>query len=265
MQRRKISCFLIVCNEADRIEAALKPLAGWVDQLIVLDSGSTDGTVEIAQQYADKVYQTDWPGFGPQRNRALAYCEHDWVLSLDADEVVTEQLKQDVDEALSDPNLKANFIKFPWQTFLFGKPLKHGRYSTPQGKLFEKTGAKFKDRSVHETLLMPEYNVLTLKGPLLHYSWRDYQHVMDKHLKYGVLGAKDKAENGKKGTVAYAFLRAITDFLQQYILRLGFLDGQRGLLMAVILSQYAFHKYAALWTLTEDSSPNNIRQSNNEK
>ena len=265
MQRRKISCFLIVCNEVDRIEASLKPLAGWVDQLIVLDSGSTDGTVEIAQKYADKVYQTDWPGYGPQRNRALSYCDHDWVLSLDADEVITEELKADVDEALSDPNLKANFIKFPWHTFLFGKPLKYGRYSTPQGKLFLKTGAKFKDRSVHETLIMPEYNTITLKGPLLHYSWRDYRHVLEKHLNYGVLGAKDKAQNGKQGSIAYAFLRSITDFLQQYILRLGFLDGQRGLLMAVILSQYAFHKYAALWTYTDSSSPNKIRSTDNEK
>lgn len=262
MQRRKISCFLIVCNEADRIEASLKPLQGWVDQLIVLDSGSTDGTVEIAQKYADKVYQTDWPGYGPQRNRALGYCEHDWVLTLDADEVVTEELKKDVDSVLSEPDLKANFIKFPWHTYLFGKPLKYGRYSTPQGKLFLKTGAQFKDRSVHETLLMPEYRVRTLKGALLHYSWRDYRHVMDKHLNYGVLGAEEKASNGKKGTVIYAFVRSIVDFLQQYILRLGFLDGQRGLLMAVILSQYAFHKYAALWTITDASSPNSEKNTN---
>lgn len=256
MQRRKISCFLIVCNEVDRIEASLKPLAGWVDQLIVLDSGSTDGTVEIAQKYADKVYQTDWPGYGAQRNRALSYCQHDWVLTMDADEVITEELKRDVDEALSDPNLKANFIRFPWHTYLFGKPLKYGRYSTPQGKLFLKTGAKFKDKSVHETLSMPEFKVITLKGPLLHYSWRDYQHVTEKHLKYGILGAQDKAKKGKKGSIGYAFLRSIVDFLQQYILRLGFLDGQRGLLMAVILSQYAFHKYAALWSITYETSPN---------
>jgi glycosyltransferase involved in cell wall biosynthesis len=254
MLRRKISCFLIVCNEADRLEASLRPLAGWVDQLIVLDSGSTDGSVEIARKYADDVYQTDWPGFGPQRNRALAYCKHDWVMTIDADEVMTEELKTEIDTVLSKPNLAANFIRLPWHTFLFGKPLKYGRYSTPQGKLFLKTGAKFKDRQVHETLIMPSRQTITLKSPLLHYSWRDYQHVSEKHLKYGVLGAQDKAKNKKKASILYAFFRSITDFLQQYILRLGFLDGQRGLLMAVILSQYAFHKYAALWTMTDDIS-----------
>lgn len=253
MSRRKISCFVITCNEADRIEACLAPLSGWVDQLIVLDSGSKDATVELAEKYADQVIQTDWPGFGPQRNRALTYCNHDWVLSLDADEVVTDALKDDVDAILSEPDLKATFIKFPWHTYLFGKPLKHGRYSTPQGKLFLKHNAKFKDRSVHETLLLPVYNIRTLKGPLIHHSWRDYQHVQEKHLKYGVLGANEKAKNGKSASIFYACLRSFSDFIQQYFLRLGFLDGQRGLLMAMILSQYAFHKYATLWSIQQDS------------
>ena len=246
--RRPISCFVITCNEADRIEQCLQSVAGWVDELLVVDSGSTDGTLEIARKYADRVYETDWPGFGPQRNRALDWCEHDWVLSLDADEVVTEALRHEVDTVLSEPNLSANFIKFPWDTYLFGAPLKHGRYATPQGKLFEKTGARFKDRSVHETLLLPEYRVRTLKSPLIHHSWRNYQHVIEKHLKYGVLGAGEKEKAGRKSTIVYAFLRSIVDFLHQYVIRRGFLDGQRGLLMAVILSQYAFHKYAALWS-----------------
>ena len=258
MARRKLSCFIITCNEADRIEPCLQSVAGWVDELIVLDSGSTDGTVEIAKRYTDDVHQTDWPGFGPQRNRALNMCTHDWVLSLDADEVVTEALREEVDKVLSEPDLTANFIKFPWHTYLFGKPLKHGRYSTPQGKLFLKHGAQFKDRSVHETLLLPEYRVKVLRAPLLHYSWRDYHHVMDKHLKYGILGAQEKVKKGKRTSIYYACFRAITDFIQQYIFRLGFLDGQRGLLMAMILSQYAFHKYAALWSVnvTAEASDN---------
>lgn len=249
MTRRKISCFVIACNEVDRIEACLKPLAGWADQLIVLDSGSTDGTVELAEKYADKVFKTDWPGYGPQRNRALSYCQHDWVLNIDADEVMTEGLKQEIDKLLSQSELEATLVKFPWHTYLFGKPLKHGRYSTPQGKLFLKEGAAFKDRSVHETLLMPVTNIVTLTQPLLHHSWRSYQHVMEKHLKYGVLGANEKSKKGKKTSLAYAILRFVTDFTQQYVFRLGFLDGRRGFMMALILGQYAFHKYAALWAM----------------
>ena len=255
--RRPISCFVITCNEADRIEQCLQSVAGWVDELLVIDSGSTDGTLEIARRYTDRIYETDWPGYGPQRNRALNWCTHDWVLSLDADEVVTEALREEVDKVLSEADLSDNFLKFPWHTYLFGKPLKHGRYATPQGKLFDKTGAQFKDRSVHETLLLPEYRVRTLKSPLIHHSWRNYQHVIEKHLKYGVLGAQEKSKGGRKSSILYAFARGIVDFLQQYVIRGGFLDGQRGLLMAVILSQYAFHKYAALWTLDQTAQQEN--------
>lgn len=249
MRSRKISCFVICCNEADRIEQCLAPLAGWVDQLIVLDSGSKDDTAELARKYTEEVYITDWPGFGPQRNRALTYCQHDWVLTIDADEVITPELKAEIDKVLSEPDLDANFIKMPWHTYFFGKLLKHGRYSSPQGKLFLKTGASFKNRQVHETLLLPEEKVRVLKSPIIHYSWRSYQHCQEKHLKYACLGAEDKFAKGKKASLAYAVLRSGTDFIQQYLLRGGFLDGWRGFLMAIILSQYAFHKYAALATM----------------
>jgi len=249
MARKKLSCFIIVCNEADRIERCLKPLAGWVDQLIVLDSGSKDNTVDIARKYCDEVYETDWPGFGPQRNRALAKCAHEWVLNIDADEVMSEPLKKEIDSVLSDPNLCANMIKIPWSTVLFGKPLRFGRYSSPQGKLFFSPGAKFKDRPVHETLLLPNEKSITLKSSLTHYSWRDYKHMQEKHLSYACLIAEQKFQQGKRTSVAFAITRFFSDFLQQYVFRLGFLDGWRGLLMAMVLGQYAFHKYMALVTL----------------
>lgn len=253
MSRRKISCFVIACNEEDRIEACLKSLAGWVDELIVLDSGSKDKTVDIAQQYADRVIETDWPGFGPQRNRALSYCQHEWVLNIDADERMTLALKAEIDTLLSSPELEYNLVKFPWHTYFMGKMLKRGRYSTPQGKLFFKEGAKFKDSQVHETLIMPKGKVKVLNAPLLHYSWRDYQHVQQKHLTYAIIGAKQKYAKGKRTHIIYACMRFFIDFLQQYLLRLGCLDGWRGLLMAIVLGQYAFHKYAALVALQNES------------
>lgn len=250
MRTRKLSCFVICCNEADRIEQCLKPLSGWVDQLIVLDSGSKDNTAELARQYTAEVHITDWPGFGPQRNRALTMCEHDWVLNIDADEIITEQLKAEIDRVLSEPELDATLINIPWHTYLFGKPLKHGRYSSPQGKLFLKTGASFKQRQVHETLLMPEKRQRVLKNALLHHSWRSYQHVQEKHLKYACLLAEEKAAKGKKSSLSFAIFRFWTDFIQQYLLRGGILDGWRGFMMAIILGQYAFHKYAALAAIT---------------
>lgn len=254
---RKISCFVIACNEEDRIERCLRSLAGWVDQLIVLDSGSKDKTVEIAQKYADTVYQTDWPGFGPQRNRALAYCEHDWVLNIDADEVLTEAVKLEIDALLSEPNLEFNLVKIPWHTYFFGQLLKRGRYSTPQGKLFLKDGVSFKNRQVHETLIIPNEKCKVLKAPIIHHSWRTYQHCQEKHLKYAFLLAQERFAKGKSSSLAFATLRFFTDFIQQFLLRGGFLDGWRGFLMAVILAQYGFHKYAALVTLQAEAKATN--------
>lgn len=246
MRSRKLSCFVITCNEEDRIENCLKPLSGWVDQLIVLDSGSTDKTVTIAKQYATEVYETDWPGFGAQRNRALGKCSYDWVLNIDADEVMTSELKREIDEVLSQESLDANLIEIPWRTVLFGKALKYGRYSSPQGKLFFKRDAKFKDRPVHETLEMPEKRIKVLKSGLIHHSWRDYNHMLQKHQQYAALIAEQKFKAGKRSSFAFATLRLFTDFLHQFVFRLGFLDGWRGFVMAMVLGQYAFNKYAGL-------------------
>lgn len=253
MSRRKLSCFVIACNEEDRIERCLASLAGWVDQLIVLDSGSTDNTVSIAHKYADSVIETDWPGFGAQRNRALTYCEHDWVLNIDADEVVTEGLKNEILAVLAQPELDYTMVKVPWHTYFLGKLLKRGRYSAPQGKLFYKPGAKFKSASVHESLILPIEKVLVLKQPLIHYSWRDYEHAVEKHVKYACLGAQDKFNKGKRTSLLFACLRFVTDFIQQYVFRLGCLDGKQGFMMALILAQYGFHKYAALWAMQQST------------
>ena len=249
--RRKLSCFVIVCNEADRVEACLKSVASWVDQLVILDSGSTDGTFELCQRYSTEVFSTDWPGFGAQRNRALEKCRHDWVLNIDADEEVSPALRQEIESFLAGPPSDLTLVKFPWRTLLFGRPLRFGRYSTPQGKLFLKTGASFKQRSVHESLVLPKEKSMTTRQPLTHHSWRSYRHLIDKHTSYAVLSAQDKFDAGKKASLFYAFLRLFTDFTHQAVFRLGILDGWRGLHMAGALAQYAFHKYACLWSLCQ--------------
>jgi len=246
VRKHKISCFVIACDEEDRIERCLESLAGWVDELIVLDSGSEDSTVAIAKKYCSLVSQTNWPGYGVQRNRALDLCQHDWVLNIDADEVMSDALKAEIDQVLSIEHPTFNLIKIKWRTYFFGKPLKYGRYSSPQGKLFLKTGARFKARQVHETLLLPNEQSITLKHSLSHFSWRDYQHLQEKHLKYACLLAQEKFNQGQTSSLNYACLRFFTDFIQQYLLRLGCLDGWRGFLMAIVIGRYSFDKYAAL-------------------
>ena len=254
MRKHKLSCFLIVCNEGDRLDRCLKGLAGWVDQLVILDSGSSDNTVEIAERYGAEVHCTDWPGFGAQRNRALTYCQHEWVLNIDADEEVTPELQAEIDLFLSRDVIPETLVKIPWQTILFGKAVNFGRYASPQGKLFFKNGARFKDAAVHETLILPIEKVCCLSTKLIHYSWRDYRHLQEKHIQYAALSAADKFKSGKRSSLAYASLRFFTDFIQQYLLRLGCLDGWRGFLLALVLGQYAFNKYAGLVVLQRSTA-----------
>ena len=249
--RRRLSAFVITRNEADRIEACLRSVCGWADQVIVLDSGSSDETVAIAKRFGATVYETDWPGFPAQRNRALGLVDGEWVLSIDADERLTPELRAEIDAALSDPALNATLIKMPWRTYFCGKPLRFGRYAAPQGKLFLRAGARYGTRPVHEQLLLPARRVLRLKSPLDHYSWRSYAHAQEKHLQYAVLLAQHKHAQGKRGRLVLATVRFFFDFLQQYVFRLGLLDGWRGFLMAVILGQYAFHKYAVLCSMRD--------------
>ena len=254
MRKHKLSCFLIVCNEGDRLDRCLKGLARWVDQLVILDSGSSDNTVEIAERCGAEVHCTDWPGFGAQRNRALTYCQHEWVLNIDADEEITPELQAEIDLFLSRDVIPETLVKIPWQTILFGKAVNFGRYASPQGKLFFKNGARFKDAAVHETLILPIEKVCCLSTKLIHYSWRDYRHLQEKHIQYAALSAADKFKSGKRSSLAYASLRFFTDFIQQYLLRLGCLDGWRGFLLALVLGQYAFNKYAGLVVLQRSTA-----------
>ena len=245
-QRRSLAAMIICCNEADRIEACLQSLADWVDEIVVFDSGSTDATVAIARRYTDKVWITDWPGYGPQRNRALARIDSDWVLYIDADERVTPELRAEIDKALSAPQLDITLFRIPWRTYLLGGVLRNGRYATPQNRLFKRQGARFREHQVHEQVVLPERRVATLRQRLEHHSWRDYPHLLRKHRRYAALLAQHKYEQGKRSNMAYAWLRLCTDFVQQYLLRGSVLDGWRGLLIAATLARYAYWKQADL-------------------
>jgi glycosyltransferase involved in cell wall biosynthesis len=237
---------VICCDEEDRIESALKSVHGWADEIIVLDSGSRDATIEIARRYTNKVWVTDWPGYGPQRNRAIAKATGDWVFMLDADERATPELREEIDGLLSQPAVPCNVLKMPWRTYFCGKPLRFGRFSTPQTRMFRREGAAYRNSQVHESLVVPDRRVAVLRGALEHHSWRDYHHAQEKHLRYACLLAEQKYAEGKRSSMSYASIRLLFDFLLQYFGRLCVLDGWRGFLVSMILAQYAFHKYAAL-------------------
>lgn len=254
-----LSVVMICRDEEDRIERALQSVQGWADEIVILDSGSRDATVEIARRYTDDVWQTDWPGYGPQRNRAIAKATGDWILMLDADERVTPELRDEIDAHLQ-PGIAYNVLKMPWRTYFCGQPLRFGRFSTPQTRLFRRAGASYRNLQVHESLLMPNRKVGVLKSSLEHHSWRDYHHAQQKHLLYACLLAEQKYVEGKRSSLVYASTRLVFDFLVQYVGRLCMLDGWRGFMVSVILAQYAFHKYAALAMLQNGAPPMRLRQ-----
>ncbi len=243
-----LSATIIAKNEADRIRGCLDSIRGWVDEIVLLDSGSTDETVQIAREYTDRVYETDWPGYGMQKQRALERATGDWVLSIDADEQVTPRLRRDIDEALRSTPRHVGYCT-PWAVTIYGRRLDFGRSARAPLRLFRREGSRFTTAQVHETIELPPGTMGRLDGRLLHFTHRDYRHAMGKSREYAWLKSEEKHARGKRSTVVYAFIRAIWDFFVIYGVRLGFLDGQHGLLMATNYAIYAFNKYAGLWTL----------------
>jgi (heptosyl)LPS beta-1,4-glucosyltransferase len=248
-RRHTLSATIITKNEADRIRECLDSLAGWADEIVVIDSGSTDGTVDIAREYTDRVWVTDWPGFGAQKQRAVERATGEWVLSIDADEVVSPELRHDVYVALSGAPPHVGY-KLPWAVTLYGKRLDFGRSARAPLRLFRREGARFTETHVHERVTLPAGTIGTLEGRLVHYSHRDYGHALEKSARYAWLGARDRLAAGARGGgLTGAAVRALARFVQVWILRFGFLDGRVGFLIAMGYAQSSFNKYAGLWTL----------------
>jgi len=260
-----LSVIVITLNEADRIETCLRSVASIASEIIVLDSGSSDGTVDIARRYTDQVFETDWPGYGPQKQRALQKATGEWVLSIDADEALSPELCEEIDRTLRN-NPDAVGYKLPWAVTIFGQTLNHGRSARAPLRLFRREGSRFTNSPVHEKILLPKGEVNTLKGRLLHFTHRDFGHYLEKNRNYAWLGAQKRFSSGKKGFgLTGASLRAIWTFFQIYIIRLGFLDGRIGFLVAVMYGQGSFNKYAGLWALRRQAAvrEKNISSENN--
>lgn len=244
----RLSVTIITKNEEDRLPLCLQSVAEIADEIIVLDSGSTDNTVEIARHYTDQVFETDWPGYGAQKQRALEKARGDWVLAIDADEALTPELREEI-RAMLDRNAEEVGFYLPWAVTIFGKRLDHGRSARAPLRLFRREGSRFTDAQVHETVILPPGKVRKMKGRLLHFTHRDFGQTLYKNAHYAWLGAQKRYAVRKKGGLCGATLRGVLVFLQVYFVRGGFLDGRVGFLMAVMYSQGAFNKYAGLWTL----------------
>jgi glycosyltransferase involved in cell wall biosynthesis len=243
---------LIICkDEEDRILPCLESLKGFADEIIAFDSGSTDKTVEIVRQYTDKVWVTeDWPGDGFQKQRALDKATCDWCIIIDADEWLDDDMKSSIKEILSKDAIEEIAFKLPWGNIILGKQIRFGRSARAPKRMFRRKGAQISAVIVHANVEI-EGKVSTIKdGYLMHNSLRGFDHLIEKNRSYTwETTLKYRAQGRRSYGVAFAVLRALWTFLLIYFLRLGILDGSRGLLMAVMFAQASFNKYAGLWYL----------------
>lgn len=236
-----VSAIIITLNEEKNIARCLDAIT-WIDEIIVLDSGSTDNTVEIVRKYTDKVYHQDWLGFGPQKNKALSYVTSDWVLWLDADEVVTPELSKSIQSEIINP--KNEFYKLLRRSYFLGRILNHGDWGRDWVvRLFKRGDICWSDSQVHESLNVKKQDAKPLDGKLIHHTQESFFQSIDKINKYSTLSAEMMIEKGKEPSFVKAIFRSKMAFFRSYILRAGFLDGVEGYLCAKNIALGAYLKY----------------------
>ncbi|WP_304526465.1 glycosyltransferase family 2 protein [Halomonas sp. I5-271120] len=255
-----LAAVLIVKNEADHLEACLNSVR-WVDEIVVVDAGSQDTTCEIAKRHTDRVMvEDDWKGFGIQRQRAERLVSSDWILMIDADERVTPTLAASIQAAIR-ANQPAIYT-LPRLSFCFGRYIRHsGWYPDRVARLYPRGLAGYDDAMVHEKLANPEgLPVKPLVGDLLHYTYRDMRHYLEKSAHYAQAWAEQRAARGKRAGLAEGILHGVGCFLRMYLLKAGFLDGRQGLLLALLSAHSTFAKYADLWVRTRTTAPSGDRE-----
>lgn len=258
VDKNTLSVCVITKNEADRIRKCLDSVKHLADEIVVLDSGSTDNTVEIVKEYTDKVWVTDWPGFGPQKQRCLEKATKDWVLFIDADESLDKTAQDALKKLLAQETIEEVAFTIKWGVVRHGKMLKHGRSGRSPLRLFIREGSSFTPVQVHEKVIHPEGKIGRLPGILLHYTARDYGHALEKNIKYAWLGSHKYFERGKRNrSMLVVLLRAFWTFLNIYIFRGGFLDGRIGFIVAMNYAQGNFNKHTGLWLLSQQEKGKN--------
>jgi len=245
-----LSVVIITRDEEESIGAALDSV-GFADEIVLVDSGSRDRTVEIARSRGARVIQTtDWPGFGAQKNRALDHATRDWVLSLDADERVTPELRAEI-EAMLRGGATQDAYDVPRLSSYCGRYMRHGGWWPDHvTRLFRRDKARFSDDLVHERLVVTG-STGRLKGHLLHEAFEDFEEVLRKVDHYSTANARMMHARGKRGSLAAAILHGGWAFFRTYVLRGGFLDGRHGFMLAVSNAEGTYYRYLKLMRLGE--------------
>lgn len=235
-----LSVIIITKNEAANIRRCLESVR-FADEIIVLDSGSADNTVDIALEYTEHVYTTDWHGYGIQKQRALSKASGDWVLNLDADESVSDDLREEILKAISSD--EADAFRIPIRMFFYNQLLKYSASPKRHIRLFKRANAMYSNDIVHEKVLIaPNSRIEKLSNAIQHHSYRDLSHVLYKLNKYSSYSAKIRIESNKKTGFIRTVIASSWMFGRCFILQRGFLDGKLGFLFALFSAQGTFYR-----------------------
>jgi glycosyltransferase involved in cell wall biosynthesis len=264
---KTLSVALITQNEAANLPRTLASVR-WANEIVVVDSGSSDGTLDLARASGARLFEESWKGFAAQKNSAIARCTGDWILSLDADEEVSPELAQEIQALLAgEPAFVA--YRIPRLNHFLGRPLRHGGYwPDPKLRLFRRGEAQFADAPVHETMQMIGQTIRPmtgqgdgaagwLKGHIIHHCYPTLSDYIEHMNRYSSIAAEALADSGRAGNswtwLAWnAVLNPAATFLYNYVFRLGFLDGRAGLLQHVNHSVYIHWKFAKAWQMAQE-------------
>ena len=246
----RLTVVVITKNEEKNIERCLNSVL-WADEIIVVDSGSEDRTVELAQSLGAKVIERDWPGDGPQKHFAISQVKTNWCLVLDADEQVMPQLKTSILKAMEKKTHSA--FKIKRESFFLGKKIAHGNWGHDWiVRLFDATKHRWTQDTVHSKLDVDKKQAPQLQGILLHHTQDSLDIALKKSNDYTSVQAQTQHQAKKTSTLLKALLHKKWAFWRSFIFRAGFLDGKRGYLIAKLTADSAFYKHAKLWALKQD-------------
>jgi glycosyltransferase involved in cell wall biosynthesis len=245
----KVSAIVITKDNERTIRRCIESLR-WADEIVVVDSGSTDATPDICRALGARVHVTvDWPGHGPQKNRALDLATGEWVFSLDSDEWVTPGLRAEIERTLAVPDAAGYAV--PRRSSFCGRFMRHsGWWPDYVVRLFRRDAGRFTDDHTHERLKV-DGAVRRLREPIMHEAIDNLEQMLGKMNAYSTAAAHMKMQQGKRGTLVTAVAHGVWAFFRTYVLRLGFLDGREGFMLAVANAEGSYYRYVKLMLLTE--------------
>jgi glycosyltransferase involved in cell wall biosynthesis len=241
-----VSLIIIARNAEKELPEMLDSVAAWISEIVAVINDCTDNTRAVLESYGARVYEHAWAGYADQKNRALSYCTHPWVLSLDADEVCTPELVEAYQKIINENDLKITGVENPRCTHFLGKWIRHGDwYPDRVLRLFRREGAYFEGGQIHERIVLPG-NTIRLKADLLHYSFPSIESQLLKIPPYSTAFAKQAHERGKRFSACSAVFRALWRFVRGYFVKLGFLDGYAGFYIALYQTYFTLYRYTRL-------------------